>query len=106
LLPLPGTPVLGSLLREYSGLRVCSSWPPLRQTLELRGKRWLGQWRVSCLQSSRGWSGTPRTVWSSTRRRPASPVSHCLAPCGPETAWGGESSQQRQGARRAEETGR
>ncbi|MQL99832.1 hypothetical protein Taro_032563 [Colocasia esculenta] len=99
-------PVLGSLLREYSGLRVCSSWQLLRRTLELRGKRWLGQWRVSLLQSSRGWSGMPRTVWSSTRRRPASPIFHCLAPCGPGTAWGGESSQQRQGTRRAEETGR
>ncbi|MQL94476.1 hypothetical protein Taro_027132 [Colocasia esculenta] len=37
--PLPGTPVLGSLLREYSGLRACSSWQPTRRTLELRGKR-------------------------------------------------------------------
>ncbi|MQL75983.1 hypothetical protein Taro_008353 [Colocasia esculenta] len=33
----------------------------------------------------------PRTVRSSTRRRPASPSSHCLAPCGPGTAWGGQS---------------
>ncbi|MQM16272.1 hypothetical protein Taro_049229 [Colocasia esculenta] len=32
--PFPGTPVLGSLLRECSGLRACS-----RRTLELRGKR-------------------------------------------------------------------
>ncbi|MQL87317.1 hypothetical protein Taro_019854 [Colocasia esculenta] len=90
-----------------------------------------------------------RTVRSSTRHRPASP-SHCLAPCGLGTAWGGqawdrslarlwrlllcylcptsllrdvrvttrvedktsvdapdrETSQQRQGARRAEETRR
>ncbi|MQL91841.1 hypothetical protein Taro_024457 [Colocasia esculenta] len=61
---------------------------------------------LSRLQSSRGWSGTPRTVRSTTRRRPASPVSHCLAPCGPRSAWRGETSQQRQGARRAEETGR
>ncbi|MQL76563.1 hypothetical protein Taro_008952 [Colocasia esculenta] len=61
---------------------------------------------LSHLQSSRGWSGTPRTVRSSTRRRPASPVSHCLAPCGPRTAWRGETSQQRQGTRLAEETGR
>ncbi|MQL68999.1 hypothetical protein Taro_001306, partial [Colocasia esculenta] len=56
LLPLPGTPVLGSLLREYSGLRVCSSWQPPD---ELRS---LGE-------------------------------------------NDGETSQQRQGARRAEETG-
>ncbi|MQL74381.1 hypothetical protein Taro_006740 [Colocasia esculenta] len=56
LLPLPGTPVLGSLLREYSGLRVCSSWQP------------------------------PGGLWSLGEN--------------------GESSQQRQGARRAEETGR
>ncbi|MQL77748.1 hypothetical protein Taro_010167 [Colocasia esculenta] len=76
----------------------------------------------------------PRTVWSSTRRRPASPSSHCLAPYGPGTVWRGqawdrssarlrrlllcylcsylaltrcegETSQQRQGARRVEETG-
>ncbi|MQM19773.1 hypothetical protein Taro_052785 [Colocasia esculenta] len=40
LLPLPGTIVLESLLREYSGLRVCSSWQPNRRTLELRGKWW------------------------------------------------------------------
>ncbi|MQL95596.1 hypothetical protein Taro_028266 [Colocasia esculenta] len=40
LLPLPWTPVLRSLLREYSELRVCSSWQPNRRTLELRGKRW------------------------------------------------------------------
>ncbi|MQL76468.1 hypothetical protein Taro_008860 [Colocasia esculenta] len=59
-----------------------------RRTLELRGKWWLGQWRVSHLHSSRGWSGTPRIVRSSTRRRPASPSSHCLAPCSPRTAWG------------------
>ncbi|MQM09907.1 hypothetical protein Taro_042790 [Colocasia esculenta] len=26
--PFLGTPILGSLLREYSGLRVCSSWQP------------------------------------------------------------------------------
>ncbi|MQM19853.1 hypothetical protein Taro_052865 [Colocasia esculenta] len=42
---------------------------------------------LSRLQSSCGWSGTPRTVRSSTRHRPASPVSYCLAPCGPGTAW-------------------
>ncbi|MQM05437.1 hypothetical protein Taro_038249 [Colocasia esculenta] len=39
LLPLPGTPILGSLLREYSGLQVCSSRQPTERTLELRGKR-------------------------------------------------------------------
>ncbi|MQL87052.1 hypothetical protein Taro_019589 [Colocasia esculenta] len=67
---------------------------------------------LSHLQSSRGWSGTPRTVRNSTRRRLASPVFHCLAPCGPGTtrrgqAWDrSETSQQRQGARRADETGR
>ncbi|MQM08939.1 hypothetical protein Taro_041793 [Colocasia esculenta] len=44
LLPLLGIPVLESLLREYSGLRACSSWHPSWQTLEQRGKRWLGQW--------------------------------------------------------------
>ncbi|MQM01078.1 hypothetical protein Taro_033826 [Colocasia esculenta] len=57
-------------------------------------------------ESSRGWSGTPRTVRSSTRHRPAIPSSHCLAPYGPGTVWRGETSQQRQGARRAEEMGR
>ncbi|MQL71109.1 hypothetical protein Taro_003401 [Colocasia esculenta] len=41
LLPLPGTPILGSLLREYSRLRVCSSRQPTERTLELRGKRCL-----------------------------------------------------------------
>ncbi|MQL78137.1 hypothetical protein Taro_010559 [Colocasia esculenta] len=39
--PLPGTPVLGILLREYSGLRACSSWQLTWQTLEQRGKRGL-----------------------------------------------------------------
>ncbi|MQM05792.1 hypothetical protein Taro_038608, partial [Colocasia esculenta] len=37
LLPLPGTSVLKSLLREYSGLRACLSWQPSRRTLEQRG---------------------------------------------------------------------
>ncbi|MQL81557.1 hypothetical protein Taro_014007 [Colocasia esculenta] len=32
----------------------------------------------------------PRTVWSSTRRRPASPSSHCLTPYGPGTVWRGQ----------------
>ncbi|MQM03316.1 hypothetical protein Taro_036093 [Colocasia esculenta] len=45
---------------------------------------------LSRLQSSRGWSGTPRMVRSSTWHRPASPVSHCLAPCGPGTTWRGQ----------------
>ncbi|MQL79224.1 hypothetical protein Taro_011651 [Colocasia esculenta] len=45
---------------------------------------------LSHFQSSRGWPGTPRTVRSSTRRRPANPVSHCLAPCGPGTTWRGQ----------------
>ncbi|MQL70144.1 hypothetical protein Taro_002443 [Colocasia esculenta] len=50
---------------------------------------------LSHLQSSRGWSGMPRTVRSSTRCRLASPVSHCLAPCIPETAWRGLKSRVR-----------
>ncbi|MQM16200.1 hypothetical protein Taro_049153 [Colocasia esculenta] len=99
--PHPREPIEGVLLAT-SALELAAT----RRTLELRGKRWLGQWRVSHLQSSRGWSGTPRIVRSSTRRRPASPSSHCLAPYGPRTVWRGETSQQRQGARRAEETGR
>ncbi|MQM22811.1 hypothetical protein Taro_055869, partial [Colocasia esculenta] len=98
--PRPREPVEG-VLRATSVLELAAT----RRTPELRGKRWLGQWRVSHLQSSRGWSGTPRIVRSSTRRRPASPSSHCLAPYGPGTVWRGETSQQRQGARRAEETG-
>ncbi|MQM10777.1 hypothetical protein Taro_043675 [Colocasia esculenta] len=36
--PLLGTPILGSLLRECSELRACSSWQPTGRTLELRGK--------------------------------------------------------------------
>ncbi|MQM18781.1 hypothetical protein Taro_051777 [Colocasia esculenta] len=64
--PRPREPVEG-VLRATSVLELAAT----RWTLELRGKRWLGQWRVSRLQSTRG-----------------------------------ESSQQRQGARRAEETGR
>ncbi|MQL86867.1 hypothetical protein Taro_019404 [Colocasia esculenta] len=90
------------VLRATSVLELAAT----RQTLELRGKRWLGQWHVSHLQSSRGSSGTPTIVRSSTRHRPTSPSSHCLAPCGPGTVWRGETSQQRQAARRAEETGR
>ncbi|MQL67802.1 hypothetical protein Taro_000076 [Colocasia esculenta] len=82
--PHPREPVEG-VLYATSVLELAAT----RQTLELRGKRWSGQWRVSHLQSSRGWSGMPRTVRSSTRCRPASPSSHCLAPCGPRTAWGG-----------------
>ncbi|MQL95175.1 hypothetical protein Taro_027845 [Colocasia esculenta] len=99
--PHPREPVEG-VLWATSVLELAAT----RRTLELRGKRWLGQWHVSHLQSSRGWSGTPRTVRSSPRRRPSSPSSHCLTPCGPGTTWRGETSQQRQSARRAEETGR
>ena len=83
--PRPREPVEG-VLQATSVLELAAT----RRTLELRGKRWLGQWRVSRLQSSRGWSGTPRTVWSSTRCRPASPSSHCLAPHGPGTVWRGQ----------------
>ncbi|MQM10026.1 hypothetical protein Taro_042918 [Colocasia esculenta] len=39
--PLPGTPILGSMLRECSRLRACSSWQPSWQTLELRGNQGL-----------------------------------------------------------------
>ncbi|MQM01321.1 hypothetical protein Taro_034076 [Colocasia esculenta] len=78
LLPLPGTPILGSLLRECSGLRECSSWQPSRRTLER-----------SRLQSSFGWSETPRMV-----------SEFYLAQANHET------SQQRQGVCRAEETKR
>ena len=83
--PRPREPVEG-VLRATSVLELAAT----RRTLELRGKRWLGQWRVSHLQSSRGWSGTPRMVRSTTRRRSTSPVSHCLAPCGPKTTWRGQ----------------
>ncbi|MQL81657.1 hypothetical protein Taro_014123, partial [Colocasia esculenta] len=83
--PRPWEPVEG-VLRATSVLELAAT----RRTPELRGKRWLGQWRVSHLQSSRGWSGTPRTVRSSTRHRPASPSSHCLAPYGLGTIWRGQ----------------
>ncbi|MQL86598.1 hypothetical protein Taro_019123 [Colocasia esculenta] len=74
----PGTPVLGSLLREYSGLRACSSWQPTGLTLELRGKRGLDSGaelfvELSCLGLGR------RGVWSSSSHRPDSPLSHYLA---------------------------
>ncbi|MQL79532.1 hypothetical protein Taro_011972 [Colocasia esculenta] len=58
----PGTPILGSLLREYSGLRACSSWQPTGRTVELRGKRGLDSdaesfVELSCLGlGHRGWS--------------------------------------------------
>ncbi|MQM12920.1 hypothetical protein Taro_045841 [Colocasia esculenta] len=81
LLPLPGTPVLESLLREYSGLRVCSSWQPSRRTLELRGK-----WRHGTVVWP-DYGGYCVSYLALTRRE-------------------GETSQQRQGARRAEETRR
>ncbi|MQL96120.1 hypothetical protein Taro_028794 [Colocasia esculenta] len=55
--PRPREPVEG-VLQATSVLELAAT----RRTLELRGKRWLGQWRVSRLQSSRGWSGTPMTV--------------------------------------------
>ncbi|MQM19481.1 hypothetical protein Taro_052486, partial [Colocasia esculenta] len=77
LLPLPGTPVLGSLLREYSGLRVCSklSWLvwDAEDSLEFYPA-----------QASQSFFSMPRSLRPRNR----------------------ESSQQRQGARRAEETGR
>ncbi|MQL91653.1 hypothetical protein Taro_024268 [Colocasia esculenta] len=50
--PLPGTPILGSLLREYSGLRACSSWQPSWRTLEQRGKRGLDSGAESFLELS------------------------------------------------------
>ncbi|MQL97222.1 hypothetical protein Taro_029906 [Colocasia esculenta] len=78
--PHPRVPVEG-VLRATSVLELAAT----RRTLELRGKRWLGQWRVSHMQSSCGWSGMPRTVRSSPQRKPASPSSHCLALCGPRT---------------------
>ncbi|MQL96834.1 hypothetical protein Taro_029520 [Colocasia esculenta] len=54
--PLLGTPVLGSLLREYSGLRAYSSWQPTRRTLELRGKRGLDSGAESFVElSCLGW---------------------------------------------------
>ncbi|MQL77353.1 hypothetical protein Taro_009790 [Colocasia esculenta] len=46
--PLPGTPILGSLLRECSGLRACSSW----WTLERRGKRGLDSGAESFVELS------------------------------------------------------
>ncbi|MQL70134.1 hypothetical protein Taro_002461 [Colocasia esculenta] len=120
LLPLPGTPILGSLLREYSGLRVCSS----RRTLELRGKRVLlgaGQ-QVLFLTASLLAAPEP---FGEVRTR----VEGKTSPCGghDEQSYGvsnrivfpyhascsfastlpfvGETSQQCQGARRVEETG-
>ncbi|MQM11546.1 hypothetical protein Taro_044451 [Colocasia esculenta] len=50
--PLPGTPILGSLLRECSGLRVCSSWQTTEQTLELKGKRGLDSGAESFVELS------------------------------------------------------
>ncbi|MQM14325.1 hypothetical protein Taro_047254 [Colocasia esculenta] len=49
---LPGTPVLRSLLREYSGLRACSSWQSTGRTLELRGKRGLDSGAESFVEIS------------------------------------------------------
>ncbi|MQL98378.1 hypothetical protein Taro_031088 [Colocasia esculenta] len=54
--PLPGTPILGSLLRECFGLQPCSSWQPTWQTLELRGKRGLESGaQLSVVLSCLGW---------------------------------------------------
>ncbi|MQM01602.1 hypothetical protein Taro_034360, partial [Colocasia esculenta] len=54
--PLPGTPILGSLLRECSRLRACSSWQPTGQTLELRGERGLDSCAESFVElSCLGW---------------------------------------------------
>ncbi|MQM12486.1 hypothetical protein Taro_045403 [Colocasia esculenta] len=64
--PHPREPVEG-VLRATSALELAATM----RTLELSGKRWLGQWRVSHLQSSRGWSGTPRTDETSQQRRGA-----------------------------------
>ncbi|MQM07967.1 hypothetical protein Taro_040816 [Colocasia esculenta] len=49
---LPGTPILGSLLRECSGLRACSSWQLTGQTLELRGKQGLDSGAESFVELS------------------------------------------------------
>ncbi|MQL81059.1 hypothetical protein Taro_013515 [Colocasia esculenta] len=56
---------------------------------EAEGKTVVRTVALSRLQSSRGWFGTPRTVRSSTQRRPTSLVSPCLTPCGPGTTWRG-----------------
>ncbi|MQL76484.1 hypothetical protein Taro_008883 [Colocasia esculenta] len=54
--PLPGTPILESLLKECSELRACSSWQPSWQTLERREKRGLDSGAESFVElSCLGW---------------------------------------------------
>ncbi|MQL83617.1 hypothetical protein Taro_016118 [Colocasia esculenta] len=99
--PRPQEPVEG-VLRATSVLELAAQ----QADSGAEGKTVVRTVALSRLKSSRGWSRMPRTVRSSTQHRLASPVSHCLTPCGPGMAWRGETSQQRQGAHRAEETGR
>ncbi|MQM20129.1 hypothetical protein Taro_053144 [Colocasia esculenta] len=74
---LPRTPILGSLLRECSGLRACSSWQPSWQTLERRGKRVLDSGAESFIELS--WLVWDiKASWSSSRSRLVSPSSHWL----------------------------
>ncbi|MQM23056.1 hypothetical protein Taro_056117, partial [Colocasia esculenta] len=77
--PFPGTPILGILLREFSGLRVCSSWQPSWRTLERRGKRGLDSGAESFVElSCLGRDAEIVEVFSS-RRGPDSPLSHYLS---------------------------
>ncbi|MQL99024.1 hypothetical protein Taro_031744, partial [Colocasia esculenta] len=67
-------------LRERSGLRACLSWQPSWRTLELRGKRGLDSGAESFVEPS--WLvWDVEAGWSSSRRRPVNPSSHCLALC-------------------------
>ncbi|MQM14400.1 hypothetical protein Taro_047332, partial [Colocasia esculenta] len=84
LLPLPGTPVLGSLLREYSGLR------DAEDSLEFYPA-----------QASQSFFSLPRSL-RPRNRLGRTRVEDKTSADAPDR----ESSQQRQGARRAEEMGR
>ncbi|MQL82339.1 hypothetical protein Taro_014823 [Colocasia esculenta] len=136
--PHPREPVEG-VLRATSVLELAAT----RRTLELRGKRWLGQWRVIACRAlvvglgRRGQFGvlpgvgqpvllltasllTAPEPFGEVRRRTVVRPDYggyccctCVLPRSDETRGSGprsrirrESSQQRQGARRAEETGR
>ncbi|MQM12816.1 hypothetical protein Taro_045735 [Colocasia esculenta] len=79
--PLPGTPILESLLREYSEIRACSSWQPSWQTLERRGKRGLDSGAESFVELSYLRQDIEVVEVFSSRRGPDSLLSHCLSLC-------------------------
>ena len=83
--PRPREPVEG-VLRATSVLELAAQ----QADSGAEGKMVVRTVVLSRLQRSRGLSGMSRTVRSSTRCRPASPSSHCLAPYGPGTVWRGQ----------------